>query len=204
MGDIRNKISAQDSHIWTLRIGLVVLSVLLGVSLTVIAYLNTQVDVHVPPDISKGGVLIPGQLQKPNSYTFALTVWKSINAWKESGNKEYGANIEQYSCQLTPKFKSYLVKHLKKKNKQGELDRSRDLYETVAYKEEFVTPLGGNTYAVALLLQLKERVENLPIKDVPMQYSLRVVTDSRACNKFGMALDGFANNPFRTESKEDA
>ncbi len=203
MADIRNSLTARDSHIWTLRIANVLLVALLAVAMAVIYYLNTQIEVQVPPDISKGAVLKHGELQKPNVYNFALTVWKDLNSWPTSGKKDYGGKAEKYTCQITPEFMSEIAKHIEKKHKKGELDRARELYDELAYKREFVTDLGNNTFSVALLMHLVERVNYTPVKDVYMQYSIRVVPDSRACNEFGMALDGFANDPYRTEITEE-
>jgi integrating conjugative element protein (TIGR03746 family) len=201
VGDARNALSSRDSHIWTLRISLLLTFTLLIAVVYILYQRQSDITVHVPPDLSQGAVLKPGTLQRPNVYVFANYVWRGLNDWTDSGRTDYSNNIERFRCLITPDFEKWLRNNYDYKRRQGELDRTRLLTEQalVAYDNAFVTPVGANVYSVAMVMQLQERVGGMVIKDVMMNYSLRVVPDRRTCNKMGMAIDGFMIDPTRAE-----
>lgn len=181
--------------------GLVFSCALIGALVYILYQRQSDITVHVPPDLSTGVALKPNQLQKPNTYAFANYVWRGLNDWNDSGRTDYDNNITKYECLITPDFEKWLRANSATKRRQGELDRTRLLSEEggLMYKPEFVSPLSHNAYSVAMIMRLQERVGGMVIKDVPMQYSLRVVVDRRMCNKMGMALDGFMVDPTRAE-----
>ncbi|WP_331351264.1 DUF2895 family protein [Cellvibrio sp. UBA7671] len=203
MGDARNALHSRDSHIWTLRIVLLVLMGLLFLQSLVIYSRQNEITVHVPPDLSKGAVLNPGELQAANAFFFAVYVWRNLNDWSVSGKEDYSRLITEYQCLVTPEFERWLKQNEALKRRQGELDRTRVLADLGLYKPEFVTPLGGNIFSIALLTTIQERVKGVVIKDVGMSYSLRVVPDTRKCNVMGMALDGFMVDPTRAEQEAE-
>ncbi len=205
MADARNALTSRDSHIWTLRIALVFCVVIILILLQVINARQSDVRVHVPPDLSRGAVLEPDKLQKPNAYAFASYVWRGLNDWTNLGKTDYSARIDRMvkECLVTPDFERWLRNNLREKNRQGELDRTRSLVDEQFYAETLVTPLGVNVMQVGLTLRLMERIQNMPIKDVAMNYTLRVVPDNRPCNAMGMALDGFTLDPSRAEREAE-
>jgi integrating conjugative element protein (TIGR03746 family) len=203
VGDARNALHSRDSHIWSLRIALLLLIGLLILQSMVIYKRQNEITVHVPPDLSKGATLKPGQLQAANAYAFGNYVWRNLNDWSESGKKDYKRLIEEYQCLVTPEFKRWLELNEAQKRRQGELDRTRVLSEINPYKPEFVSELGSNVFSVALVMKIQERVGSVIIKDVGMSYSLRVVPDYRKCNVMGMSLDGFMIDPTRAEQEAE-
>lgn len=203
MGDARNALHSRDSHIWTLRIVLLLLIALLFLQSLVIYQRQNEITVHVPPDLSKGATLKPGEIQSANAYAFGIYVWRNLNDWSESGKKDYERLINDYECMVTPEFEGWLRKNHAQKRRQGELDRTRVLSEQIPYKPDYVAELGSNVFSVALVMKIQERVEGVIIKDVSMNYSLRVVPDSRKCNVMGMALDGFMVDPTRAEQEAE-
>lgn len=203
MGDARNALHSRDSHIWTLRMVLLLLTGLLFLQSMVIYTRQNELTVHVPPDLSKGATLKPGALQAANSYAFAIYVWRNLNDWGINGKDDYEKLINEYQCLVTPEFEQWLRKNLAHKKQEGELDRTRVLFEKNSYKPEFVSELASNVFSVTLLMKIQERVKSVVIKDVVMNYSLRVVPDARKCNVMGMALDGFIVDPTRAEQEAE-
>jgi len=203
VGDARNALHSRDSHIWTLRIVILILAGLLFLQCLVIYTRQNEITVHVPPDLSKGATLKPGELQAANSYAFANYVWRNLNDWGVSGKEDYKRLIDEYRCLVTPEFERWLRLNEAQKRRQGELDRTRVFSEINAYKPEFVSELGSNVFSVALVMKIQERVKSVVIKDVGMSYSLRVIPDSRKCNEMGMALDGFMVDPTRAEQEAE-
>ncbi len=201
MGEPRNALTARDSHIWTLRIALVILSV---VSLGLVGILYSKQNdffVHVPPDLSRGAKIKPGELLEPNSYAFAAYIWREVNDWPESGRKDYPTKIKSYGCYFTPSFMRWLEKNNKEKAAAGELERVRSLSIEDVFRDDMVKPLGGNTFEVTLTMKLHERIEGQPIKDILIRYPLRVIPDTRSCNQMGMAIDGFFAQPERVQEE---
>lgn len=203
MADARNALHSRDSHIWTLRIVLLLLIALLILQSLVIYQRQNEITVHVPPDLSKGATLTPGAIHSANAYSFAIYVWRNLNDWSLSGKTDYARLIDEYKCLVTPEFERWLHQNHNQKRRQGELDRTRVLSELIPFKPDYVTELGSNVFSVALILKIQERVEGAIIKDVQMHYALRVVPDSRKCNVMGMALDGFILDPTRAEREAE-
>jgi len=195
VADARNALHSRDSHIWTLRIVILILAALLMLQTLVIYTRQNDLTVHVPPDLSNGAVLKPGEVKAVNAYAFAVYVWRNLNDWGTSGKDDYSRLIDEYRCLVT---QNQLLKR-----RQGELDRTRVLADLSLFKPEYVTALGGNIFAVSLLTTIQERVKGVIIKDVGMSYALRVVPDYRKCNVMGMALDGFLVDPTRAEQEAE-
>jgi integrating conjugative element protein (TIGR03746 family) len=198
----RNAISARDSHIWTLRMALVIVGCI-ALALAGILY-TRQNDffLHVPPDLSHGANIKPGELQAPNAYAFASFIWRGLNDWPLTGKTDYPTNIKKLECYVSPAFLQWIQKNAKEKNDSGELSRTRSLSLDDAFTSDMVDPIGNNVFDVALTAKVHERIEGLAIKDIIVRYPLRVVADTRSCNLMGMALDGFYAQPERTEHEQ--
>lgn len=202
MSEPRNAISARDSHIWTLRMALVIVSVVAVLLVAVLYSKQNDFNCHIPPDLSRGSKIKPGDLQAPNAYAFASYVWRGINDWPNDGKKDYSANISKFECYVTPTFLKWIKDNAKEKSDKGELGRTRNLSIDDLYSDDMSQPIGNNVFTVALTTRVHERIEGLPIKDIIVRYPLRVVPDTRTCNVMGMALDGFYAQPERTEPEQ--
>lgn len=202
MSDARHSISAKDSHIWTLRIAVILLGIVVIVQNFVYSQKQNEITVHVPPDLSAGASLSPDQLQPANAYAFASYVWSGINDWAENGKTDYSSAIDEHSCLVSDDFLKYLKRNLAQKKGDGELDRTRTLSPLLQYRQNFVAPIGNNSFSVALVMRLVERVGSMPVKDTGMQYQFRITPDARPCNPYRMQIDGFVVDPARYESEE--
>lgn len=197
MSDTRHGISSRDSHIWSLRIALLLSFAMIGALIVVIMSRQNQFTINVPPDLSQGALVKPGEFQKSNAYVFALHVWRELNDWKISGKKDYPARIKVYECYVTPNFHRWLLNNVDQKEKEGELDRARRTTLVSPFHESLVANLGANTFSVTIDINLIEDIKGREVKNIAIRYPLRVVPDTRTCNRFGMSLDGFAAEPSR-------
>lgn len=201
MGEPRHAIHARDAHIWTLRMALVFLTVICVCLLGVIYHKQNRFTIQVPPDLTKGALIKPGELQIPNSYAFAHYIWQQINEWPVSGKADYPKKIKDYACYLSPSFLKWLEANHTEKLSRGELERTRTMTSTHVYDKAFVQPMGNNTFNINLSMRVTERIleqkTDTPLKDIELVYPLRVVSDNRSCNEMGMALDGFFEQPRR-------
>jgi integrating conjugative element protein (TIGR03746 family) len=204
VSDARNSITAKDSHIWTLRIVTIVLAILLAGQTYVYSLKQNKLTVHVPPDLSAGASLTPDKLQPANTYAFASYVWSGINDWAESGKSDYLEAINEHSCLVSDDFLQYLKRNHSQKKSDGELDRTRTLSPLLQYRQNFVVPIGNNSFSVALVMRLVERVGAMSVKDTGMQYQFRITPDARPCNPYKMQIDGFVVDPVRYESDENS
>jgi hypothetical protein len=87
--DARNALSSRDSHIWTLRVVVIALSAVIFGLLGIVYTKQNVFRVQIPPDLSKGALIKPGEYLAPNSYMFAHFVWRELNDWKVSGKVDY-------------------------------------------------------------------------------------------------------------------
>ncbi len=165
---------------------------------------QNDITVHVPPDLSAGATLEPGKLQPANSYAFASFVWSGINDWPESGKTDYEKAINDRNCLISHEFHQVLLRSLAEKKSQGELDRTRSLSPLLQYRQGFSQPLGNNSFSVALVMRLIERVGSMSVKDTGMSYAFRITPDTRPCNPYGMQLDGFIQDPARYEVPDES
>ncbi|MCR6651428.1 MAG: TIGR03746 family integrating conjugative element protein [Cellvibrionaceae bacterium] len=201
MSDTRHGISSRDSHIWSLRIALILSFIMIGALIGVIFSRQNHFTIGIPPDLSQGALVKPGEFQKSTAYVFALHVWRELNDWKISGKKDYPARVKVYECYVTPSFHKWLLSNIEQKDKEGELDRARRTTLVSPFREALVTHLGANTFSVTLDINLIEDIKNREVKNIAIRYPLRVVPDYRSCNRFGMSLDGFAAEPSRITSE---
>lgn len=201
MSDTRHGISSRDSHIWSLRIALILSFAMIAALIGVIMSRQNHFTISIPPDLSQGALVKPGEFQKPTAYVFALHVWRELNDWKISGKKDYPARVKVYECYVTQSFHKWLLSNVEQKDKEGELDRARRTALVSPFREGLVTHLGANTFSVTLDINLIEDIKGREVKNIAIRYPLRVVPDSRTCNRFGMSLDGFAAEPTRIKSE---
>lgn len=202
MSDARNGLSARDSHIWSLRMAVILLALLSGGLMAVISAKQNLFTLQLPADLSKGAVVKPGEYYGSNAYIFGQYMWRTLNEWSVSGKNDYSAAIEANECYLTPSFKQWLLADKDRKASAGELDRTRRLIPASPYREENVMELAGNTFSITLNVNLIEEIGDKKVKNSFIQYPLRVVPDYRLCNKQGLSLDGFSRDPKKLTDAE--
>ncbi len=165
-----------------------------------------QIRVFVPPQIpAEGIVLKQEQLSPTQVYSFVYYAWSLVNHWQTDGQREYPVNIEKIKPCLTISFYNLLKSDEKARDKGGELaGRMRTLtgMNDNVYDPSDVQSLSDGSWIVTMQMRLTETMSEKEgqlqvIKDVVMQYKIHVVHDSDAGNLWGLAIEGFAEEPVR-------
>ena len=190
----RNKLTAQQSHIWTLRILAAGLLAALTVSQYFIQTKTTEIRAHVPPDLSGGVILSHDKPFPANAYTFAQYIFLRLNDW-EDGDTDFKQHIDRYECYLSSRYQKQLMDIYHDKRKKGELTRNRRVKLLGGYSDSLVSTLNNSTYLVWLDVKIIEEVNHYPVKDINVRYPIRVTTSDRPCNRMGLALDGYEYTP---------
>lgn len=189
-------------------IGLVSLFIL-NIAL-IIGWHNAQqkISVYIPPQIPSSGLIQKAnEIPATTVYSFAFYIWQGINYWPANGSQDYKTAIEQFSPYLTPKFKSFLIRDYNERSNQGELQsRLRNLQglNGSSFEIKDVDYVGHDTWLVHLHMRLSEHMNmnGNSVKEVVIDYTLRVVRYevNTKINPWGLALDGFAENPQRSQT----
>lgn len=197
MSRIRNALTARDRLVWYLVMVIVLLGALLAHAQYRLATVQTDITMHVPPDVSKGATLKPNQPQASSMYLYTQHIWKQINEWLTSGTTDYKAAIEKYKCYVSPDFHGWLNRHYDRERSNGALSRTRSLRPHQFYTDDYVREAGNGTWYVWLDMNIKERVAGELVKDDVVRYPLYAYLDSRSCNEFGVSIGGFFADPER-------
>ncbi len=205
MSRLINALSARDSHIWTLRLVIAILSLLLCGCLLAWHQSREQITVHIPPDLSQGASVRVGQLAPSTVYAFAHHIFQALNHWPDNGVVDQPRLLQEYRCYLTPRFRHSLQRAMQSKMRRGELQRARGVYPLAHYRAEFVRPQGASLWLVRMDLGLREWVRDRVVKDTRLHYQLRVVRHdvAKQCNPWGLALDGYEAPPRRISAAPD-
>lgn len=151
-------------------------------------------DLHIPPDLSQGAIVHPGQVPEPNVYAFALVIWQQLNRWAQDGEKDYGQQIYAMAPYLTPACREQLGDDLTGKANRGELNgRTRALAEIAgqSYAPSRVRRQAPGIWQVTLDTEITETLLGQQVKHSYVRYPLRVVryqVDPEK-NPYGLALD---------------
>lgn len=151
---------------WYLVMVVVLLGALLAHAQYRLVTVQTDITMHVPPDLSRGARLKPNRPEPSSVYLYTQHIWQQINEWLSSGTTDYRAAIDQYQCYVSPEFFGWLNRH-------------------------YVRDAGNGTWYVWLDMTITERVAGEVVKDDVIRYPLYAYLDSRSCNQFGVAIGGF-------------
>src|SRR5690625_2240737 len=103
---IRNALTARDRLVWYLVMVVVLLGALLAHAQYRLVTVQTDITMHVPPDLSRGARLKPNRPEPSSVYLYTQHIWQQINEWLSSGTTDYRAAIDQYQCYVSPDRKS--------------------------------------------------------------------------------------------------
>ncbi len=209
MSRFRNGITARDNHIFTLRIGCVLLFV--GMLVTSVGWMRapSEMTIHIPPDLRSGSTQKWWVIPPYTVYAFAFYIFQQLNAWPTNGEVDYSAKIAQLSPYLTPSCQDFLNRDYEFRKNSGELkDRVRVVYEIPrrGYSDSSVDILSDDRWVVRLDLIADEYYHAEKVKRALVRYPLRVVRweGDPARNPFGMALDCYASTPQQLEAMPQA
>lgn len=202
-----NLLAGKDQTIRALWVGLAVtvgLSVLMGVGWM---RAPTDLRVHIPPDLSHGAVLSPGEARRPNIYAFAYYIWQQMYRWPKDGQTDYEDRIHMLKQYLTPAcFQNRLDDLTTRRNRRELHGRERSMWEIPGrgFNPERVRIQGNGAWTVYLDLFIEETMLGEPIKTRAVNYPLRVVRYEAdpELNPFGLAMDCLADKPVAIELDE--
>lgn len=161
----------------------------------------SKLTVYLPPDLSNGATVKPGEIPKAMIYSFAYQVWQELNAWTQNGKEDYKNNIETYWSYLTPQFKKSLLEDYEILSKTGQIDRIRFIQGVSgrAYDETSVKKLSSDTWEVNLKVLIVEYKNQQVVKHVEILYPLKITRTeiSERNNPFGLVMAGFTRSPLR-------
>jgi integrating conjugative element protein (TIGR03746 family) len=206
----RYEIDNVRSHLRSLWILIVLLTLMLAGWWFAWMRLPSHLTVHIPPDLRSGAELSLDEVPPANVYTFAFYIMQQLNRWPVNGADEYGKAIFRVSAYLTPKFREQLIADLQAKARAGELARRTRSLQVIAgagYTSDRVDIVTPDQWVIWLDLELVEHLQGMIVKRTRIRYPVRVVryaVDAEA-NPWGLALDGYAaNGPQRINSKEES
>ena len=203
MSRFRNKVDAQQAHIFSLRLAVMVLALLCAGLWYGWRSAPTDLTVHVPPDLRSGSTRKWWDVPPENVYAFALYIFGQLNRWPSDGEQDYRRAIYGLQSYLTPACKAFLDGDYEYRKAAGELrQRVRGVYEILGrgYSEDpelRVKQLDRDSWLVTLDLNADEYYAAEPVKRVVVRYPLRVVRfdlDPER-NKWGLALDCYQGTP---------
>lgn len=143
---------------------------------------------------------------KASIYGFAGTTWQMLNEWERDGEQDYIDNLQKYGGYLDRGFQTTLyeqfkaLKHNPHKGRQREINLSAQYYNP----EGSVRKISRNIWDVNIVFRVREYIDNTIIKDVLIEYPLRVekIPLTEAKNPYGLVLAGFAGEPKRIKENE--
>ncbi len=203
-----NAIEQARLHQRTLKQVIFLLVLLLCLLIFGWTHAQSKIKVEIPPQIPESGLTIQqGEIPNTTVYSFAYYIWQSVNHWAKEGGQDYRQNIITLSPYLTPGFSTTLTQDYNNLLNEGEVqDRIRLMQGMIegGYDPSKVEYVGHHTWLVHLKMRLTEMMNSNDkvVKDVVMNYTLKVVglDVNPKDNKWGLALDGFAESPSRSQT----
>ena len=197
---------AQDARLIAVLLGMIALlfALLVG-GLGVMYQWPSKIKVHHVPGLSEVLVTSIDDVPMATLYGFGFAVWGALNTWQD-GEEGYNANLMSYRFYLTPRYYKEREVLFQKLVDEGELqNRTSTLRPTTdrAFSTNDIrVSKAGDSWHLSLKLRLTETTEGETIKDVIMEYTLRIVPYAipEHLNMFGLALDGLASEPVRLET----
>jgi len=203
MARVKRALDGRDAHIWTLRFIILMLCGVIAFAMHGWSKAPERIMVDIPPDLRSGSTRRVGEREPYSVYAFALYIHQALNHWPVSGTDDYRRNIEQLSCYLTPEFKASLLRDVQQRANRSELKRARYMAEMPGrpYEAKRVWIESKESWIAFMDASIKETYEGTVIKDSFIRYPIRVVNWDVApeCNPFGLALDGYHEDPKRLE-----
>lgn len=199
----RNGLQAATDHVFTLRLVLTFLVLIIAALGWRNAELRQMQRLYIPPDLTQGLVMNIDDVPAPTVYTFAYYIFQQLNRWKVDGEKDYPQQIYTLQAFLTPGCIASLTEAMNEKQQRGELrHRVRSVEEILGqgYQRNRVAIKSTSSWMIWLDVRVNESINGHPVKEVPLRYAIPVVRFDvdRAVNPWGLALacqDGFDAQP---------
>lgn len=206
MARLKKALDGRDSHIFTLRLVIGLLSVALIYAIAGWKSAPDRIKVDIPPDLRSGSARGIKERHPFNIYAFGYYIFQQMNNWPVEGVEDYKKQIDRLTCYITPAFKGVLERDYENRLKRHELSRTRALQEMPErpYTDRRVYVESGDSWVAFYDVNIKETFRSEIVKDIFVRYPIRVVRwdVDPECNLWGLALDGFYSTPKRLEGAQ--
>ena len=155
---------------------------------------------HLPPDITKGGVVRVNEFYKHEVYGFVREIHQQIRRCETDCSKDYENNIHAYSHYYTESYKTQLLNNAKK-NELRNKGRVRYASEYGFYNDDKVEAFGNNTFLVKLEVKETTYVGDKKVKEAVYRYPFLVgkVDIDRQKNPWKLQIGGLKGQTERIE-----
>lgn len=205
MSKFKHALAARDSHINSLRLGLVIILIV-----TMGLWYGWQtaprdLTIHNPPDLRAGSTRAWWEVPPGSVYAFTFYIFQQLNRWPTNGDVDYARNLQSLNAYLTPACHSQLEQDYRYRRDAGELrDRVRGTYEIPGrgFNNKRVEVIDRDNWLVTLDLTVDEYYRSEPVKRALVRYPIKVVrydVDAEN-NPWGLAIDCYSANPQRLEA----
>lgn len=150
---------------------------------------------HLPPDITKGGVVRVNEFYPHEVYGFVREINQQTRRCEKNCAVDYENNINAYGYYYTEKYKAELLKNAKR-NVQKDKGRVRYVSEYGVYRPSKVIDLGNNTFVVNLEVTETTYVGAKKVKEGTYRYPYVVgkVDVDRQRNPWKLQIAGLNGN----------
>lgn len=206
-------LAGRDKHIFSLRIVIVALVVLLIFIVWGWKSAPDKLTIHIPPDLRSGSTRVWWDIDPSSIYAFSFYVFQQLNSWPKDGEIDYKRNIEAYSPYLTPQCEQVLLAEYSQRKNLGELKgRVRTMGEILgrginSTYQDYVTKrteprvivLSKDAWIVTFDLYVDEYFSGESIKRALVRYPLSVVRSDTnpELNPWGLKLNCYASKPLK-------
>lgn len=211
-GEMRSVFNAWkkfDELTLTIKTLWAVIALLVFINLILMFLWNNQKDsirMYIPPDLSQGVYVKPGEANKSNVYSFGFQIFSAINTWNKSGEENYRKNISLYRNYLSSSFYQKLMNDFDSRSSNGELMRIRIMGTDPSepFNSDFVHYVGNGSWHIDLHVEIEETVNGTVVKHVLMCYPLIIqqVNTSIQNNPWGFVISGYYSTPYRVKTLE--
>lgn len=201
----RNILDARDSHIWSLRMFAVLITIVATSAIYGLITAADEVKVRIPPDYAKGVLLEPNAFPKSALYANAYMIFQSLQFWQHNGQDDYKTNIEAYGCYVNAPMLQWLNNDYQQKNADHELfRRTRNIAVAGTYSDDLVQEVGNGVWRVWLDIRIRDYLDNELFKETMVRYPLQIAVDHRPCNPVNLAIDAMFDTPRRISGQTAA
>lgn len=205
MSRTRHAVLARDSHIWSLRIVIGLLTLLCAGLWFGWKSAPDELTIHNPPDLRSGSTRAWWEVDPSSVYTYTFYVWQQLNRWHVDGRTDYRRQLNKLSPFFTQSCMAHLNQDYESRNRRQELQgRVRGLYEIPgrgyhAGEQGSVKVISRDLWVVNLDVVVNETFRGEPVRDIYVRYPIRVLradVDPQR-NPWGLLIDCFDGAPER-------
>ncbi|RIJ09676.1 TIGR03746 family integrating conjugative element protein [Pseudomonas sp. 91RF] len=205
MSRFKNEVLHLQSHVRSLRtgiVGLFVIALSLGAGWW---SAPRDLTIHVPPDLRSGSTRKWWEVPPESVYAFTFYIFQQLNRWPTDGEEDYNRNLQSLTAYLTPECRAFFQQDYDQRRSSGELrKRVRGVYEIPGRgygddPEARVNVVSDRDWLVTLDLNADEYYGAEQIKRALVRYPIKVVRldIDPELNPFGLALDCYDGTPQR-------